>query len=363
VFKVKLYIDPAKMREAVLGKAEFPKVLGVRMYHPLEKLHLLPFNTIQIMGYNYKTTAHEPIETSKLEGWVSKIRKYGKLVIGEVWTPQQTDRVEIAKRLAQADVDMITVQEQFGQYGMTTEQFNEIAEEARAVKSDVYVGLVEAEYTQLDTAMGHYPEKKEKARADYIGCGCWRDFETNKTIINILRIRARQYGMYAFVADIDFADPYKTTYDPATFQDTAMLGYNMLDGITTWGVVEEWPWRDRWHNVLETFANIRKGAVNVPMWRNKTVKANTVEYGLWLTIPTQNFSITIHNTTAASYEFLISFDLGGSWISMGRPISGPGLQQMPVEWWRMPLPATITINCEQGPADGILNGWIMYKET
>jgi len=363
----KIFLDP---RVLLQKEPEIYKITAVRHYDtPFEwKLSRLPFNTVQIMGYEYWQAPYHPRPLEDIKKLVAMVRKHGRFVIGEVWCEGQEDRVTTAKRLADADVDAITVQEQYGQFGMTCEQFNEIADEARKIKSDVLMGLVEAEYQQLDVVFGHYPALGEKARCDYFGVGVFRDFETgtveqpsNKAKINILRDRARTYGRFAF-CDVDFADPAKPTYDEVAFRDNAMLAYNMLDGVVAWGVhAGGYPWRDKWYHTCETFRFFKEGNMTVPLWRNLSVPANTTAYGLNLYIPTNALTFTVYNTQSASYEFLISFDQGRTWWSLGTPISGAGWLTFQPETWRMPCPAYVTLNCTQGATDGVLSGWVHYR--
>jgi hypothetical protein len=363
-----------KERRLLLQKEmEIPKLTVVRHYHmPYEwKLLRLPFNAVQIMGYKYWKTPYRPLPLENIEKQVSLVRRHGRFVIGEVWCESQEDRVTTAKRLAEADVDAITVQEQYGQFGMTTEQFNEIAEEARKIKPDVLMGLVEAEYQQLDAVFGHYPEKPEKATCDYFGVGVFREFEdgtveqpSNKDKINILRMRARTYGRLAIV-DVDFADPAKPTYDPIKFRDNVMLAYNMVNGVTAWGVAPylegiAYPWRDRWYHALETFKHIQDGNFIVPIWRDKTVAANTTAYGLELCIPTDDMTIIVHNTESAIYEFLVSYNQGQDWWSLGNPLFGKGWLSFKPERKFLSNPCLIKLDCKQEDNAGVLNGWISY---
>jgi len=368
----RIFLDP---RVLLQREPEIYKLTILRHYHMPYKwlLKRIPFNAVQIMGHEYWKPPFRPLPLDFLKRNVSLVRKHGKFVIGEVWCESQEDRLTTAKRLAEAEVDAITLQEQYGQFGMTTEQFNEIAEEVRKIKSDILMGLVEAEYQQLDVVFGHYPEKPEKAKCDYFGVGVFRDFETgtveqpsNKDKINILRDRARTYGRLAIV-DVDFAEPAKPTFDPVNFRDAVMLAYNMVDGVTAWGIqpylegVPPYPWRDRWYYCLKTFECIKEGIMTIPLWRNRTVPANTTAYGLELVIPTNDMVITVHNTKSARYELLVSRDQGQNWWSLGHPMFGEGWKTMKPELDYLPVPCYIKLDCKQEAEEGVLNGWISYQ--
>ena len=145
-----------------------------------------------------------------------------------------------------------------------------------------------------------------------------------------------------------------------------MLAYNMVDGVTAWGIqpyteaLGARPWRDRWYYALKTFECLKDGNLTVPLWRDRPVTANTTAYGLELVVPTDEISISVHNTQSARYELLVSYDQGSSWRSLGHPLFGAGSQIFRPDKVYLQLPCYIKLDCKQEAEDGVLNGWISY---
>jgi len=351
----RIFLDPRKIKEDVPFRVEPSalKVTGVKSYIPNAGFFRLPMNSMVIMGHDWTVAAHPPLDLELVKKWSKFCRKYGKIVFGEVWAESQSDRVAQAENLAKADVDAITIQEQYANYTITVEEINEIASAAKEVKPDVLVGIFEAEIAQLDALLAGKPE------VDYIGLELWEDFEASKAKINTLRIRARENGMLCF-GDVQFADSAKTAYDPVTFMDITMLAYNMLDGVWCWGYgAAGMPWRDRWHQVLETYQMIKHGQFQVPLFRGLSLDAGAIAYGLHLFIPARIFYVHLIDSEAATAECLISFDWGATQYSWRTWDLVAGTYNGQEFTWRQPY--VTVVNVTQGATAGVLNGWITYS--